>query len=131
MASLGLEQCMPGVVQPHTQPCAQIRGRQGMSTEGHPPLKAVIHRSLSSTEGRRPPKIFSHQRSSSNLVQNLIPFKSECGTAQLSLLLFVLFSWCSIKLIHLNDLLDDVTFPQAKLRWQDTQIYIHTDRQRS
>ena len=41
---------------------------------------------------------------------------SECGTAQLSLSLFILFSYCSryvafVKLINLNDLLDDVTFP--------------------
>ena len=30
MASLRLERGMPGIVQPHTQPCTQIRGRQGM-----------------------------------------------------------------------------------------------------
>ena len=40
----------------------------------------------------------------------LIQFKSECGTAKLSLSLFVLFSSCSwyvafVELIHLNDLL--------------------------
>ena len=46
----------------------------------------------------------------------LIQFKSKCVTAKLSLSLCVLFSWCSwyvafVELIHLNDLLDDVTFP--------------------
>ena len=40
---------------------------------------------------------------------------SECGTAQLSLPLFVLCSCCSryvvfVELIHLNDLLDNITF---------------------
>ena len=46
----------------------------------------------------------------------LISYNSEFGTAQLSLLLCVLY-FCSsryvafVELIHLNDLLDDVTFP--------------------
>ena len=30
MASLRLAQCMPGIVQPRTQPSTQISGRQGM-----------------------------------------------------------------------------------------------------
>ena len=30
MASLQLVPCMPGIVQPRTQPCTQISGRQGM-----------------------------------------------------------------------------------------------------
>ena len=42
-------------------------------------------------------------------------FFPECGTTQFSLVLFVLYSCCSrsvafVKLIHLNDLLDDVNF---------------------
>ena len=46
----------------------------------------------------------------------LISFNSECGTAQLSLLLCVLY-FCSsryvafVELINLNNLLDDVSFP--------------------
>ena len=45
----------------------------------------------------------------------MVWFGSECSTDQLSLSLFVLLSKCSryvafVELIHLNDLLDDVTF---------------------
>ena len=45
-----------------------------------------------------------------------VVLKSKCGTAKLSLPLFLLFSCCSryvafVKLIHFNFLLEDVTFP--------------------
>ena len=58
---------------------------------------------------------------------------AECGTTQLSLLLFVLFSYCSkysafVKLAHLDDVLDNVTFifstnqkPGKNLQTDNTQ----------
>ena len=60
----------------------------------------------------------------------LISFNSECGTAQLSLLLCVLY-FCSsryvafVELIDLNDLLDDVTFPLSTN--QKPRKNLHTD----
>ena len=49
------------------------------------------------------------------LESNFSSMYSECGTTQLSLLIFVLYYWCSeyvafVKFIHLNDLFDYVTF---------------------
>ena len=60
----------------------------------------------------------------------LISFNSECGTAQLSLLLCVLY-FCSsryvafVELINLNALLDDVTFPLSTN--QKPRKNLHTD----
>ena len=64
----------------------------------------------------------------------LISFTSECGTAQLSLLLCVLY-FCSsryvafVELIDLNDLLDDVTFPLSTN--QKPRKNLHTEDRRT
>ena len=58
------------------------------SIKGHLPLKVVFHQKLSSIKGRLPSKAVFNQRLSS-IIGRLF---SECGTAQLSLPLFVLLS---------------------------------------
>ena len=61
----------------------------------------------------------------------LISFNFECGTAQLSLLLCVLY-FCSsryvafVELIDLNDLLDDVTFPLSTNQKPRKNLHTHT-----
>ena len=70
---------------------------------------------------------------------NIVQFKSESDTAQLSLSLFVLLYCCSryvafVELIHHNDLLDDVTFlpltdqRPRKCDKTDIQTYRYIDR---
>ena len=59
-----------------------------------------------------------------------VVLKSEFGTAKLSLPLFVWFSCCSryvvfVKLIHLNDLLDDVTFPLSTNQKPRRNLHTH------
>ena len=59
---------------------------------------------------------------------------SKCGTAQIRLLLFVFYSCCNryvafVELIHLNDLLDDVTFPLSTN--QKPRKNLHTDGRRT
>ena len=68
------------------------------TTEGRPPPKDVFHQRSASTKRCLPPKIVLHQRPSSTegcFQMNLVQFNSECGTAQLTHPLFVLFSAAS------------------------------------
>ena len=88
------------------------------------PNKCLILKHLVSKKMLRPWKFYVKQDRVVNssgfkmlldMVVKLSLTKSECGTAQLTLSLFVLLSCCNrfvvfVELIHLNDLLDDVIF---------------------